>query len=341
MQSWLRVMYREITTARWLPIEFMFNRASSLVRWIDFGTKYLSEPFFHDTIEYLRGSNLPAQERATSIDLFLDAATATPMVLPSGIIFHVTRCGSTLLANVLKAGEPIVTLSEAPLLAPFFGASPFEGAPSLTAISNNTRKTFLDALVRLYAQYGATSVNAKVLIKCDSFGILGMSLIRQSWPTVPFVILIRDPVEVMVSNLNLPAGWFVMRRHTSEFGWTSKESENMLPEEYMARIIGRLYDVVLERLDDKCRVIDYSMLNKPTLLRIADWFDINTEGILIEEVLRRDAKASNNSKIFEADTGRKQRSASPLAREYARKWAYAPYHRLRALALTQLDSAPT
>lgn len=323
-------MGAETATVRWLPTEFIFNRANSLVRWIDFGTKCLTEPSFDATLEYLRGSNPPAPEKVTSVDLFLDTASATPMVLPSGVIFHVGRCGSTLLANVLKAGELIVTLSEAQPLSHFFEASPFSGAPCLAEISN-ARRAFLDALVRLYAHYGATSANAKVLIKCNTFSILTLSLIRKIWPTVPFVILIRDPIEVIVSNLNDPPGWFFERRHYCEFGWMSKEVQNMSPEEYLARLFGRLCEAASAQLDNKCRVIDYSMLDKQSLLGVANFFGIDIVGVPVEGVLRKNAKDLTNSKIFEADTERKQRAATSLARDCARRWANEPYHDLRAL----------
>ena len=323
---------------RWLPTDFIFNRANSLVRWIDFGSKCITEPFFRMTLEFLRGSNPPAPERLTSIDLFLDAGRAAPMVLPSGVIFHVSRCGSTLLANALKTSEGIVTLSEANPLAPFFRASPFNLAPCLAAISNNARKTFLDALVTLYAHHGATSANARVLIKCHTMEIFGMSLIRQIWPTVPFVILIRDPVEVIVSNLKNPAGWTIERKHSSEFGWSSIETENMSPEEYLARLFGRMCEAASAQIDNNCRVIDYSTLDKQSLLSVASFFGINMGGVRFEEVLQKYAKDPTNTKIFEADAERKQREATPLTRDCVRRWADGAYHHLRALNSTRLGT---
>jgi hypothetical protein len=325
-------MGSDTTIVRWLPTDFFFNRADSFVRWIDFGAKSLTEPLFRSTLEYLRGSNPPAPERVTSIDAFLEAASATPAALPSGIIFHVSRCGSTLLANILRAGEHTVMLSEAQPLAPFFRVSPFSWAPSLAAVSNNPRKFFLDALVRLYAHYGTTSVNAKILLKCYTVDILGISLIRQTWPTVPFVILIRDPIEVIVSNLKGPPGWIIEGGHFRELGWTRKEAQDMSREEYLARLVGRMCEVASAQFDNKCCVIDYSTLDSQSFFRVANLFGIDIGGVHIDEILRRDAKDPTQSKIFQADTERKQRDATSLARDCARKWADEPYHRLRALA---------
>lgn len=320
---------------RWLPIQFIFNRANSLVRWMDFGTKYLTEPFFHMTLECLRGSSTPAPEKVTSIDLFLEAANATPTIVPSAVIFHVSRCGSTLLTRVLKAGEPVVALSEAPVLDPFFEPFPFGGGPYLAATSTSARKAFLDGLIRIYAHWGAAS-DAKVLIKANFSGIFGMSRIRQVWPTVPFVILIRDPVEVIVSNLNEPVGWFIDRIHSCEFGWTLKEGQDMPPEEYLARFCGRLCQEALTHCDDKCYIIDYSMLGKQGLSTIADFLGIDIGGVCIEDILKKHARHPSNSKAFEADTERKQRQATPLVRDSARKWADEPYSQLKALAARQL-----
>lgn len=302
---------------------------------MDFGTKCLTEPFFNVTLEYLRGSSPPAPEKVTSIDLFLDAANGTPTVVPSVIIFHVTRCGSTLLTSVLKAGEPVVALSEASVLDLFFEPFPFGGAPCLTAISNNARKTFLDGLVSLYAHWGAAPMHPKVLIKASFDGILAMSRIRRVWPTVPFVILIRNPVEVMVSNLNEPGPWFIDRRHSCEFGWKSREGQDMPPEEYLARFFGRMCQAAIAQLDSKCCVIDYSMLGKQGLLTVADFLGIDLGGVRIEDILRKHARHPANSKIFEADIERKQQEATPLVRDSARTWADEPYCHLRALAATR------
>src|ERR1019366_5688912 len=96
----------------WLPIGFTFGPQVS-VRWLEFGGRSLSEPFFGQSVRALRCSKPPARERVTNLQTLFDVASAYREVEPSGLIFHVSRCGSTFLTNILKAGAGVLALSEA------------------------------------------------------------------------------------------------------------------------------------------------------------------------------------------------------------------------------------
>lgn len=317
---------------RWLPIDFIFNRTNSLVRWIDFGTKELTEPFFDWTLNHLKHSEPPAHERVTSTELFLRLADTIPAVVPSGLIFHISRCGSTLLSNFIRAGKMTLSLSEPRVLEPFFATTPFIGAPHLATISNNARKTFLDIIISLYSDRGAFSGRSRVVLKCDGIGIFSMAIMRLVWPTVPFIILIRDPIEVIVSNLNKPARWIVERQHRCEFGWTSQQGHDMSSEEYSARLIGGLCEAAIAQVDDNCRIIDYANLNRQTLVSAAHFFGIDVQSVCVDDVLQMHASEPKRPKLFEADCEQKQRAATPLVRECARRWAERPYRDLKNLA---------
>src|SRR5580658_7118041 len=91
----------------WLPVAIGGRYLT--VRWLQFGNKALSEPFFEWSVAALRDGLPDAAEFETSI-AELAKGDAAPPVLPAGIIVHVTRCGSTLVLNALRAAENVVGL---------------------------------------------------------------------------------------------------------------------------------------------------------------------------------------------------------------------------------------
>ena len=85
----------------WIPCELTTAGQRSLVRWIHPGAKPLfTEPFFRQTIDALVQAN--AVQKLTPLGALAEVA---PTKAPAGFIFHVSRCGSTLVSRSL-AGIP-------------------------------------------------------------------------------------------------------------------------------------------------------------------------------------------------------------------------------------------
>ena len=103
----------------------------------------------------------------------------------------------------------------------------------------------LDALASLFQSYAGHGAN-RLVIKFPSWNILFLELVHLIWPTTPCLIVIRDPVHVMVSNLLKPGGWVRMKqsvyaRHLS--GATAGASDAGMGVEEFAR--GRLDNFIL------------------------------------------------------------------------------------------------
>src|SRR5580658_4905388 len=85
------------------------------VRWMQFPNKELREPFFHQTVARLRRAEPPALEFDTEAEALLALANELPPITPAGLIFHVSRCGSTLVCNALRTGRARILSEAAPL----------------------------------------------------------------------------------------------------------------------------------------------------------------------------------------------------------------------------------
>ncbi len=328
------------STSGWLPVEIAFDPqpaviSEAMVSWLEFGSAPLAEPFLERTVARLRQATPPAREITTDLETMVRVSGRLPAIRPAGFIFHISRSGSTLIANALKTADRAVVVSESvpvtTLLRPYSDSA----GPYLSARWNRSRRTLLESLFSLYACY-RTGEPEPLVIKFVSINILCMAVVRSYWPEVPCVVVVRDPVEVMVASLE-GGGWMNLKASPELarefFGWESSPEE-MSDEEFSARVLGRYFACALEAVDAKCMVIDYEDLNARRIQDIASFFAIElpSGAKSLERVFRVYAKDPGNRQ-FRDDRARKQQRASASVRSAAREWVMGPYHELRGRIL--------
>jgi hypothetical protein len=210
----------------WLPVGIS-DRA---VRWMHFGSSGLDEPFFHLSVHRMRTCASTVAEVDTSLEELSEGCSRFPIATPAGIILHISRCGSTLVLNGLKKADSVIGISE---------AQPVEQLLSRKHVSvsdywQRKQRQTLTALVSIFARHQGES--AKVLIKGGCTGIIELAYIRSVWPSVPCIIITRNPIEVVVSNLKKPPGWMVgvPEGHPLPFGPPPSEVNNNGPLNYLA-----------------------------------------------------------------------------------------------------------
>src|SRR5690242_2119180 len=97
----------------WVPITVEWPDGKPVVEWCHLGARRFTEPFFEDTIrEALRRPFNRLFHRRTPIEALADWREASPGLEPTGFVFHMSRCGSTLLAQMLARLCSNVVLSE-------------------------------------------------------------------------------------------------------------------------------------------------------------------------------------------------------------------------------------
>src|SRR6266700_3036006 len=96
-----------LVDSSWLPFHIDLSRHPFRVTWIRKGPNLFSEPFFHDTVNRLRSLHPSAEERATGSQDLLALGAELPAVKPLAFIFHISRCGSTLIANSFREAEGV------------------------------------------------------------------------------------------------------------------------------------------------------------------------------------------------------------------------------------------
>jgi len=321
----------------WLPIGILFSAGGVSVKWIEFGEKRIVEPFFPQTIRQLRMAEPPARERVTSAEALVTHARRLPPATPAVVIFHISRCGSTLLGNALGTGQRVMVLSEARPVSALVNL-PTSPTRRPSKGIEHMRRALLDAVIRTCA-YHHHDRDVKPVIKCNASSLLWMSELRRVWPDAPFVILVRNPVEVMVSNVLRPAGW-MRARHvsldgTSLFGWSGQQVQDMADEEYCARGLGQFLKAASLQRDAGCTVIDYDDLTPGHVASLGRDLGIEMPAPESAEYLRvfgTYSKDVNRTSAYRDDRAQKALQASDSIRNAAAEWAEGPYHALRGTA---------
>ncbi len=230
-------------------------------RWLD--SVPFREPFFVETVQLaLERPFTLLFPRETTID---ELAALEPGLEPNGFILHMSRCGSTLVTQMLAAVPEFLVLSE-PLLVNDVLRAP---AP------DDERIRRLRLAVRALGRRRTGAERAYVL-KLDPWATYDLPLLRRAFPDTPWLFLSRDPVEVLVSH-RLQSGMQMLPTVVPpELFGTDLGTASMLSfEEYGALVLGAGCRQALAYRDEHALFLDYRELRSGGFERVLDWFGID------------------------------------------------------------------
>lgn len=324
-----------ITDARWPPGPWLPSHAGPhavrgfSVDWCYFGERKLREPFF----DWSRraAADLPINRLLPvrmALEDFVAAAETDGAPAPTGFIFHLSRCGSTLAAQMLAARDDAVVVSEAPPLDEMVQLDLYSPGfdPDIHA---RCVKAMVAALGR--RRRGGERL---YVVKLDSWHTLALPLFRHAFPDTPWVFLYREPLEVLVSQMRQRGmqtvpGSLPSRLYGLDFG--------LAPEEYCAGVIGRFMSAALKGLDGGGGLlVDYSELPEALWTRILPHFGAPAaDGDIARMRLASTRNAKSPHLDFAADGDGKRREASDAVRRAAERLApvYGELERRRAQQL--------
>lgn len=303
----------------WLPIRVWQEAGQWQVDWCWFGDTRLHQPFFRDAVEdALRLQFNQAFRRKTALSTLADWQACSPGLTPSAFIFHASRCGSTLVSQMLAQLDNHIVISEPPPLDALLRSD-------LPAVE---RRAAIKGLLSAYGQC-RRGVEQRLVIKLDAWNIGELPLLRECFPETPWLFLYRDPLEIAVSHLRRPGvhmvpGMIGASVLDDEFPFSGRE-------DYIARRLGRLLATGLAQ----CQAfggwaVNYSELPQAMAGRLAVFFtlDIEQRRQVFAAVGQH---AKQPSQVFVGDSDDKRREASALLRERVGRWAREPYEGLEQL----------
>lgn len=221
-------------------------------------------PMFRDVVRHSRcdegGSRTVRVDLAEAVALARefdgDNAGSLPTVLDlKGVVFHESRCGSTLAANSMMALDPqkhrVFSESSPPAAAMRVCGEDYSNC-SLEAAANLLR----DVVYMMGRSGDPTEEN--LFFKFQSVTTRTMATFRTAFPTTPWIFLYRKPVEVMMSQLDVPRtskANCVKSRNSSplvrDFIRRSEyRAEDFSNEEFCAVHLATLCESAVENLND-------------------------------------------------------------------------------------------
>jgi len=308
----------QATQGDWLPARAALHPTGLYFALRDIRPAELQDPFMQETI-----ARLPARESVVQIARG-DVGKGAAGTSPAGIVFHVARCGSTLVSQLLKQHVGLVVYAE-----------PMPVNEILLPPHKWPRTETVAALRSLGAAF-ARHARKPYVLKLTSWNTLFCEAVAEAFPDSPWVLCLRDPVEVGVSLLQQPAGW--VWDGAAPIGPFAKyidpEGQARSREEYVARLFAA-FCTAAGRLDPgRGRLVDYSTLPAAVWETVAPHF---SQSVDRQVQAHMQAAAGMNSKApigrpekFAGDAGAKQAAAGEALRRAIDEYARPALQRLQA-----------
>ncbi len=183
----------------WVPVKF----ARTGVEWARRGDWRFGEPFFGQTVRRRLRPEDAGANRSQSFIRFAMQPWTSPDEEPrvAGIVFQVSRCGSTAISQMLARDPKNIVLSE----PDFMSMTRRDASKSRRWGESVHRLAFLGA-IRSFA-FARKPVERRIFIKALPGNIHSYNWLRSVLPGTPCLFIYRQPGDVVDSNLAKPPEW--------------------------------------------------------------------------------------------------------------------------------------
>jgi hypothetical protein len=277
----------------WLPARVRGEGGESLLDWAYFGDRRLTEPFYEDSVARARADG---QALITTRLADLPNWTGPAALEPTGLIFHMSRCGSTLVSQMLAACSANIVVSE---------ASPIDAVVRLEA-SEAERVALLRAMAGALGQIRKPG-ETRFFLKLDSWHARALPLFRRAFPRTPWAFLYREPAAVIVSHARRTGMQMVSELVPAAFYGLDGAGQTW-GEDYFAQVLATICDaIVREYPGGGGLLVNYQDLPGALWSRMLPHFGVAptpTELEAMAAAARFDAKSPTTLFVPDSDTKR-------------------------------------
>ena len=266
-------------------------------------------------------------------------------------VFHESRCGSTLVANLLTALDPVKHRVYSESAAPVAALHSVCGDDYEHCTKQTAAAIFKDVV---YLMSRSNDINEqRVFFKIQSIGSRHIEVFQLAFPDTPYLFVYRDPVQVLMSQLKYgkhkancvhaqerkvqpSAITNIVKKYATGAG--RKNPRNLSSEDYCAAHLATLTESVVNKFTDKGIPVNYEDL--PDAL----YHDIfpNALRLTVDETALANMQAvaalyskghGDEAQEFQQDSETKDKAASPKIRDAAETFLSSSYAALEALAV--------
>jgi hypothetical protein len=271
----------------WIPFRLDFHAKELTCRWLYVGDKKYTEPFFLETMARSRlfEENQKPFHAVSTLDGIIDFSENIPSLTPTAFIFHVSRCGSTLLAQLLSLDEQNIILAEPSIFDEILREIAFKKPE----ISEQKIDESLKAVVKFLGQK-RTGDEQHFFIKLDSWHIFYYEKLRNLYPETPFIFSFRRPDEVIRSQVQesgMHAAPGVIQ--PAIFGFEFSEIITLERPIYVAKVLEKYFERYLEIVEkDKNTIfVNYAEGILTSLDKIEQFLNLKIEPSIKQKMVER------------------------------------------------------
>ncbi len=277
-QFWLPVSYKELTQeVLWLPV--------------------LGRPvqsYFADYVSEVQGGLLASLIKPkTRLNHLLELAHEVAASKPSGFIFHLSRCGSTLVSRSIATSESCRVIAESGLLTAVLQDQ------QLDQQQRNSALTLMLAL-----QGKLRGKEQHLVVKWNAWDLCFLQQITQLYPRTPLVFLTRQPLDVLASHQK-SAGWHMvpLDKQLSLFGLPLAQCAGDLLH-YQQQVLQQLMQWILNCAElELALVIDYQQLPQAVEAQILPFFGLFFSSAETQMMKQSQQQYSKNpQQLFQPDS---------------------------------------
>ena len=311
--------------ARWTPVRLDFSGPVPAVDWANLSQERFVEPFFDQTAARWASGPRASQLVRTGLDALV-ALDTEPSLEPAGMIFHLSRCGSTLVSRLLGTLPGVVVLAEPSPLNSLLALEP--GRVNQAALVQIVR-----LLVRALGRRRHGD-ERQLVLKCTSWNIRHRAVLAAAFPATPWIWVQRDPARVLASLLAEPPGWLRLRNWPQQaeqrFGLDPAAVPAMTRASFAAQAVGAMLEAAVAADPAGRLCIDHTELPDAIWQRVAAHFGLEVDAAAVARMTDEARFYSKEvaPRVFSGDI-REHRPVTDEIREAAERFAQPSY---RALA---------
>jgi hypothetical protein len=282
----------------WIPYKLIEKDGEAYFEWIYLADiKYL-DPFFDETISKCRSNayNSKQFKVVSTAENLIDWSTVLISTELKSLIFHVSRCGSTMLSQSLATSSENIMISEAPIIDEILRSDNFD---------LNKKTSLLKSVIALLGQKRFPE-QKNLIVKLDAWHIFNADYLRSIFPEIPFALLYRNPVEVLKSHQKMTGMHMVPNLLPSRvFGIMAKEINEISFQQYGALVLEKYFQAFLNfyEIDQNVTKLNYNEGMKNVVEKFISFIDVDYTNVELDKMYERLKKHSKNeSASFEGDS---------------------------------------
>lgn len=310
-----------------VPIEV--NLEARGIAWGDIGQFQLRQAFYDWDLQKCHESVGIQSITQTPLSVLADDELVPDGLTPSGFVFHMSRCGSSLLAKVLAIGKGNLMISEPEPLNQL-----------LLFLSNNLSMQTMapDKIAMLRNMVLALGrkrqlENSRYYLKFSSWNVLLAKSIINAFPGVPSVFLYRNPEEVMVSIARSGTGFSQAKPLPLGESMSGRDRATlnlMTQEQYVAAVLARMVASATD--ETTMSFLNYTSIDTEHFPRLLELFALDPDAGSLQAMsdqFKYDSKNPQPQSSFNQDTASKQAAVTPAIRDACEQWLAEPYRAMQ------------